>query len=243
MEKYDLSNSFSNNDLAKASSSFSNKKKPIAVQKTSAGFDPSAYYYRGANKDKKAFASNARQNYTLDGNARPGISDYGQASSVIPAQVSAPAVSSFAGGESMLNSQGQHVLDNGSADGEFTWYNPADYGRDFGDNRAVDTLNYGPDGKTELSATNKKLNAEAAYLDKLANPGFDWTGAANVGLGALDTGLNLYSYFSDGGQRDMQKEQLGALQDNREYARSAFDDRQAFRKGASGGFNRASAVV
>ena len=93
------------------------------------------------------------------------------------------------------------------------------------------------------SALEEYYKAAAAEKNAAAEKmnSFDTLGWANAGLGALTTGLAVYDYFGDG--KDMREEQLGALQDNREYARSAFDDRNAFRAGASGGFDRNAAVV
>ena len=77
------------------------------------------------------------------------------------------------------------------------------------------------------------LNAKTADMNS-----FDWGGAANVGIGLANTGLQAYSYFADGGGRDMQKEQYGALKDSREYARGAYSNRTAQQSNLGSAFSR-----
>jgi len=78
---------------------------------------------------------------------------------------------------------------------------------------AADHLKIGSDKDINLMQQNEMLNDQIGAAN-----GFDWGGAINTGLGVANTAMNIGSYFQN---QKFNKERLGALKDNRAYAKAA----------------------
>ena len=85
------------------------------------------------------------------------------------------------------------------------------------------------DEKSYLNNQKMKMNQQ----DIDAANAFDWGGAINTGMGVANTAMNIGSYFQN---QKFNKERLGALKDNRQYAAAANQRKTNFHNAANSVF-------
>ena len=125
-------------------------------------------------------------------------------------------------------------------DGKFDFYNPMDYTRDFSQHGQLKN-GFIADGKGGFRAMNttemknQNLGKQSDYMDSMIakNNEFDIGGAVNVGIGVAQTAMNIGSYFD---QQKFNRERLGALKDNRQYASLANARKTKFHNAADSVF-------
>ena len=93
---------------------------------------------------------------------------------------------------------------------------------------ASDKLRVGTDKQINTMQTNELLNDQIADANA-----FDWGGAINTGMGVANTAMNIGSYFQN---QKFNKERLGALKDNRQYAAAANERKTNFHNAANSVF-------
>ena len=91
-----------------------------------------------------------------------------------------------------------------------------DGGGNVGDVPAGAPTNANADSQTQ-GIKNANTEAHTAWLNKQANPGFDWYGATNTALGAASTIGTLYDNFWGDGA-DMREAQIEGLEQNIKHA-------------------------